>query len=322
MGVYSVCDVTERYGVSDRTVRGWISKGWLNCSRDRWNGPIYISDDDLREFEADQIKVRAFRGEDQWTVREVSKKYDRCEDTVYKWIKKGYLDGKMASMSAGYRFSSDDLDKLDICLSRMGEKEHAYRRDGFPELYDKWQNGDAEAFDLIRKKIEFYCNDRASGILARYGYSPDEIDEFDEIVNEGIESALQEICGWENSAQSGVLHSRVQTRAKRVMNEKIERVLIESQMIWNVSTDDLFTVDDVAERLMDISTVLTCMRTLTPREQKILEIRYGLSDGIPKTLEETALIIGLTSRERVRQIEVKALRKLRSRLPKLNREVV
>lgn len=322
MGVYSVYDVAERYGVSDRTVRGWIYKGWLHCDRDRWNGPIYISDDDLSEFEADQIKVRAFRGEDQWTVREVSKKYDRCEDTVYKWIKKGYLDGRMTSMSAGYRFSSDDLDKLDICLSRMGKKEHAYRRDGFPELYAKWRNGDIKAFNTMKRKIEAYCSDRAEGILASYGYSPDEIDGFDEIVQEGVDTSMDTICRWESYKPANQLSSLIQTRAKRDMRIKVERMLSERRMNWRVGTECLCGADDMAERLMDISTVLTCMRTLTPREQKILEIRYGLSDGIPKTLEETALIIGLTSRERVRQIEVKALRKLRSRLPKLNREVV
>ena len=46
------------------------------------------------------------------------------------------------------------------------------------------------------------------------------------------------------------------------------------------------------------------------RERKILELRYGLSDGCPCTLEEVGRQYNVT-RERIRQIEAKALRKLR-----------
>ena len=50
--------------------------------------------------------------------------------------------------------------------------------------------------------------------------------------------------------------------------------------------------------------------TLTPREQRVLELRYGLNDGRSRTLEEVGLEFGVT-RERIRQIESKAIRKLR-----------
>ena len=49
---------------------------------------------------------------------------------------------------------------------------------------------------------------------------------------------------------------------------------------------------------------------LTPREQKILEMRFGLGDGITHTLEEVGQEFGVT-RERIRQIEAKALEKIR-----------
>ena len=49
---------------------------------------------------------------------------------------------------------------------------------------------------------------------------------------------------------------------------------------------------------------------LMPREQKILIMRFGLDDGILRTLEETAKEFGVT-RERIRQIEAKALEKIR-----------
>ena len=50
--------------------------------------------------------------------------------------------------------------------------------------------------------------------------------------------------------------------------------------------------------------------TLTPREEKVLRLRYGIDDGKPRTLEEVGKEFNVT-RERIRQIEAKALRKLR-----------
>jgi RNA polymerase primary sigma factor len=52
------------------------------------------------------------------------------------------------------------------------------------------------------------------------------------------------------------------------------------------------------------------LKTLSEREEKVLRFRYGLDDGCPRTLEEVGKIFKVT-RERIRQIEVKALRKLR-----------
>jgi len=52
------------------------------------------------------------------------------------------------------------------------------------------------------------------------------------------------------------------------------------------------------------------LETLTPREEKVLRLRFGLDDGKARTLEEVGKVFDVT-RERIRQIEAKALRKLR-----------
>ena len=59
------------------------------------------------------------------------------------------------------------------------------------------------------------------------------------------------------------------------------------------------------EQLADV------LKTLTPREEKVLRLRFGLEDGRPRTLEEVGKEFNVT-RERIRQIEAKALRKLRT----------
>lgn len=52
------------------------------------------------------------------------------------------------------------------------------------------------------------------------------------------------------------------------------------------------------------------LETLSPREQEVLKLRFGLADGRQRTLEEVGKIFNVT-RERIRQIEAKALRKLK-----------
>ena len=52
------------------------------------------------------------------------------------------------------------------------------------------------------------------------------------------------------------------------------------------------------------------LQTLTPREEKVLRLRFGLEDGRSRTLEEVGKEFNVT-RERIRQIEAEALRKLR-----------
>lgn len=67
---------------------------------------------------------------------------------------------------------------------------------------------------------------------------------------------------------------------------------------------------DEAGRQMLHRELVSVLASLTPREQRVLSLRFGLEDGRPRTLEELGQEFNVT-RERVRQIEAKALRKLR-----------
>lgn len=67
--------------------------------------------------------------------------------------------------------------------------------------------------------------------------------------------------------------------------------------------------DTVAESMLK-EQLIGALAALTPREEKVLRLRYGLDDGRPRTLEEVGKEFNVT-RERIRQIEAKALRRLR-----------
>jgi RNA polymerase primary sigma factor len=73
--------------------------------------------------------------------------------------------------------------------------------------------------------------------------------------------------------------------------------------------DALSPADQVAYTLLK-EQLLEAMSGLTPREEKVLRLRFGLDDGRQRTLEEVGREFNVT-RERIRQIEAKALRKLR-----------
>ncbi|MDP2917398.1 MAG: RNA polymerase sigma factor RpoD [Dehalococcoidia bacterium] len=67
---------------------------------------------------------------------------------------------------------------------------------------------------------------------------------------------------------------------------------------------------DAASRQLLKEQIEEVLGTLTPREQRVLQLRFGLEDGRSRTLEEVGKEFNVT-RERIRQIEAKALRKLR-----------
>ncbi len=77
-----------------------------------------------------------------------------------------------------------------------------------------------------------------------------------------------------------------------------------------VADESVATPKKEAFKMLQKEEIEKLLETLSDREKHVLKMRYGLTDGKPKTLEEVGQYFGVT-RERIRQIEVKALRKLR-----------
>ena len=77
-----------------------------------------------------------------------------------------------------------------------------------------------------------------------------------------------------------------------------------------IPDDDAPAPAEAAARTLMKEQLLNALKTLTPREEMVLKLRFGLEDGRQRTLEEVGREFKVT-RERIRQIEAKALRKLR-----------
>jgi RNA polymerase primary sigma factor len=84
----------------------------------------------------------------------------------------------------------------------------------------------------------------------------------------------------------------------------------ESTLVDFIKDNKMVMPSKQASRVLLKKYISEALEYLTPREQKILKIRFGLDDGITHTLEEVGQEFGVT-RERIRQIEAKALEKIR-----------
>src|SRR2546427_5667446 len=142
-----------------------------------------------------------------------------------------------------------------------------------------------------------------------------------ELVNKLIRTSRQlvQVLGREPRSAEIAKHMDIpEAKVRRVF--KIMRVPISLEMPNGEEGDshlsDLIedrAVVSPAEAIINLNLkeqTAQVLRTLTPREEKIMKMRFGLEDGSEHTLEEVSHSFAVT-RERIRQIEAKALRKLR-----------
>ena len=83
----------------------------------------------------------------------------------------------------------------------------------------------------------------------------------------------------------------------------------DSHLVDFISNDELAAPEEEVARTLLKEDLMKALNTLTDRERKVIEHRFGLKDGVPMTLEQVGQKLGVT-RERIRQIEAKAIRKL------------
>src|SRR5690625_630377 len=129
---------------------------------------------------------------------------------------------------------------------------------------------------------------------------------------------LQALGGGPPPAESAERMDLTEERVREIMKIAQEPVSLEtpigeeedSHLGDFIPDEDVIAPADAATFTMLREQLIDVLDTLTPREQKVLRLRFGLDDGRARTLEEVGREFDVT-RERIRQIEAKALRKLR-----------
>lgn len=152
-------------------------------------------------------------------------------------------------------------------------------------------------------------------ILKKYGY----IGETNLLTNKSVCELLQEKFSFTNEQTDDVLNAATPFASFEEWysmffknNDVFEKHQTESDE-EEFTPDELIAEEDLDERItktMLKEQLAEVLKTLSEREQEVLALRYGLTDGQEKTLEEVGMVFDVT-RERIRQIEAKALRKLR-----------
>ena len=149
-----------------------------------------------------------------------------------------------------------------------------------------------------------------------------------------LDAEMSNIVGLEEEEREIILMARAnRERLDPIMSRKLRRASNRVEQILRISLEPMSLEtpvgseedsylgdfikdetmpepDDAASAQLLREQLRTILKSLNPRERQVLEMRFGLKDGQSHTLEEVGQAFGVT-RERIRQIEAKALRKLR-----------
>ncbi len=114
--------------------------------------------------------------------------------------------------------------------------------------------------------------------------------------------------------------------AEKLYNYQLDTISINSKVVddedtelENLIVNDNEPLEELMVDKMELEFLKEMFDILTKREAIVLNLRFGLKDGIIRTLEEVGTILNIT-RERVRQLEAKALRKLKRQLEEKERQ--
>ena len=192
-----------------------------------------------------------------------------------------------------------------------------YAFEGLIIAYDKFEIGRQDNFTTyapwwIRQNI-----DRTIDICAGI-HTPVHIDEQIKHVSELMDTHYCDSCTQHDVCPNLIAEicEKVEVDEERAFTYIMfltPSVSIEELVENEEEPADAFFFDDMLEEISQRElkqTLASILSTLTEKEQKVISMRYGLDDGEEKTLEEVGSEFNVT-RERIRQIEAKVLRKLR-----------
>jgi RNA polymerase primary sigma factor len=127
----------------------------------------------------------------------------------------------------------------------------------------------------------------------------------------GREPVLEEIAHEMGVSPRRVAEVREIAQAQRLVSLDVKvGDDSDSELMEFIEDKDAPELSEQAGRELLREELDSALATLSAREQQVIELRYGLADGTPHTLEEVGERFGVT-RERIRQIETKAIRRLR-----------
>ena len=310
-----------------------VSKKGVN-----YNNLPEVIDPDLQEKLFDQMKDVKEECSKNGTDYSKDKRYIDAKNQIWegnlrlaKYISlfKSFRDSKIDDedlFAFGYRGLENAIEKFDpakgkfstyawVAIYRRLEREIARELNIGPSIYIDYKILQAakESF-LEHKRIEPSVED----YMGMLGFSEKKVNDllnFDKIIY-NHDSLEEKVFGTESDIEQAIntmddSDNYIDYGEDTYINGDGEIRDIMSLNKDNVQDYDAkAVVEKNAELVFLRRKVNEVMETLTPREAEVLRMRFGLRDGSPKTLEEVGYEFKVT-RERIRQIEAKALRKLR-----------
>ncbi|MDP3964735.1 MAG: RNA polymerase sigma factor RpoD [bacterium] len=262
-----------------------------------------ISDDSIQMYLREIGKVPLLKAEEEV---QLAKRKERGDVEATKQMVQANL---RLVVSIAKKFTGRSLSLLDLIqegnigLFRAVEK-FDYRKGYKFSTYATW---------WIRQAITRALADQ-SRIIRIPVHMVETINKFQQIERQLIQDLGREPLPEEIAAEMGEEVDKV----RHIMKISQDTVSLETSVGEDdedstlgdfIEDEKTLSPDRVASLQLLKDHVTDIIRELPPREQKILEMRFGLTDGISHTLEEVGQEFGVT-RERIRQIEAKALEKI------------
>ncbi|OGY84052.1 MAG: RNA polymerase sigma factor RpoD [Candidatus Kerfeldbacteria bacterium RIFCSPLOWO2_01_FULL_48_11] len=263
-----------------------------------------ISNDSIQMYLREIGKVSLLKGEEEVSL---AKRKDKGDTEAKKKLVEANL---RLVVSIAKKFTGRSLSLLDLIqegnigLFRAVEK-FDYRKGYKFSTYATW---------WIRQAITRSLADQSRTIRIPV-HMVETINKFQQVERQLIQDLGREPLPEEIAAEMGEevdkIHHIIKISQDTVSLETSVGDSDDEDSVLGDFIEDVKTVtpDRVAAMRLLRDHVIGIIQELSPREQKILEMRFGLKDGVAHTLEEVGQEFGVT-RERIRQIEAKALEKI------------